>query len=304
VHAKDIPTDDDVDLGVVARGTPGFSGADLANLVNEAALLAARKNRTKVAMEDFEESKDKVMMGTERRSMIISDEEKRNVAYHEAGHALVAKMIPGADPIHKVTIIPRGRALGLTQQLPEEDRYVADKDHFLTELAVLLGGRAADETVFNMKTTGAGNDITRATDLARKMVCEWGMSEGMGPLTFGKKEEQIFLGREIAQHRDYSERTAIMIDEEVKKLVDDAHNKALKILKDNLDILHHLAEALLENEVIDGNEVDAIIRGEKLPPPNSNKTGAKVPEEEDTAQPEETGEAEGEKDKDAPTEDN
>jgi cell division protease FtsH len=216
-------------------------------------------------MEDFEEAKDKVLMGTERRSMIMSDEEKRVVAYHESGHALVAKMIPSADPIHKVTIIPRGRALGLTQQLPEGDKYVADKEYYLADLAVLLGGRAADEIIFNMKTTGAASDINRATELARRMVCDWGMSEIMGPLTFGKKEEQIFLGREIAQHRDYSENTAIMIDEEVKKLVTDAHEKALAILKDNIDILNRFAEALLEKEVLDSEEINMIIRGEELP---------------------------------------
>jgi cell division protease FtsH len=278
VHATNIPVED-VDLSVVARGTPGFSGADLANLVNEAALLAARKDQSKVFMVDFEEAKDKVLMGTERRSMIMSDDEKRSTAYHEAGHALVAKMIPGADPIHKVTIIPRGRALGLTQQLPEGDKYVADKEHFLTELAVSLGGRAADEIVFNQMTTGAAHDINVATELARKMVCDWGMSEVLGPLTFGKKEEQIFLGREIAQHRDYSESTAILIDEEVKKLVTGAHQKATKILKDNLEILHRLAEALLETEVMDGEEVNAIIRGEELPISKDRKNGNKEVEE-------------------------
>lgn len=278
VHATNIPVED-VDLSVVARGTPGFSGADLANLVNEAALLAARKDQSKVFMVDFEEAKDKVLMGTERRSMIMSDDEKRSTAYHEAGHALVAKMIPGADPIHKVTIIPRGRSLGLTQQLPEGDKYVADKEHFLTELAVSLGGRAADEIVFNQMTTGAAHDINVATELARKMVCDWGMSEVLGPLTFGKKEEQIFLGREIAQHRDYSESTAILIDEEVKKLVMGAHQKATKILKDNLEILHRLAEALLETEVMDGEEVDAIMRGEELPISKNIKNGKKEVEE-------------------------
>jgi len=291
VHATNIPVEEDVDLGVVARGTPGFSGADLANLVNEAALLAARKDRTKVFMEDFEEAKDKVLMGTERRSMIMSDEEKRSTAYHEAGHALVAKMIPGADPIHKVTIIPRGRALGLTQQLPEGDKYVADKEYYLTILAVSLGGRAADEIVFNQMTTGAGSDINRATELARRMVCDWGMSEVMGPLTFGKKEEQIFLGREIAQHRDYSESTAVLIDAEVKKLVTDAHEKALGILKDNISILHRLAEALLENEVMDGDEIDAIIRGEELPSPKSRKAVENETPLENTAPVEERGDA-------------
>jgi len=303
VHATNIPVEEDVDLGVVARGTPGFSGADLANLVNEAALLAARKDRTKVLMEDFEEAKDKVLMGTERRSMIMSDEEKRTTAYHEAGHALVAKMIPGADPIHKVTIIPRGRALGLTQQLPEGDKYVADKEYYLTILAVSLGGRAADEIVFKQMTTGAGSDINRATDLARRMVCDWGMSEVMGPLTFGKKEEQIFLGREIAQHRDYSESTAVLIDAEVKKLVTGAHEKALKILRENIDILHRLAEALLENEVLDGDEIEAIISGEGLPSPKGRKTVEKERAEEETSPGDGDGKDAGEvEEQDAPPE--
>ena len=303
VHATNIPVEEDVDLGVVARGTPGFSGADLANLVNEAALLAARKDRTKVLMEDFEEAKDKVLMGTERRSMIMSDEEKRTTAYHEAGHALVAKMIPGADPIHKVTIIPRGRALGLTQQLPEGDKYVADKEYYLTILAVSLGGRAADEIVFKQMTTGAGSDINRATDLARRMVCDWGMSEVMGPLTFGKKEEQIFLGREIAQHRDYSESTAVLIDAEVKKLVTGAHEMALKILRENIDILHRLAEALLENEVLDGDEIEAIISGEGLPSPKGRKTVEKERAEEETSPGDGDGKDAGEvEEQDAPPE--
>jgi len=293
VHTTNIPMEEDVELGVVARGTPGFSGADLANLVNEAALLAARKDRTKVFMVDFEEAKDKVLMGTERRSMIMSDDEKRMTAYHEAGHALVAKMIPGADPIHKVTIIPRGRALGLTQQLPEEDRYVADREFYLTILAVQMGGRAADEIVFNQMTTGAGSDIERATDLARKMVCDWGMSEAMGPLTFGKKEEQIFLGREIAQHRDYSESTAVLIDDEVKKFVTGAHKKATKILKGNTDILHRIAEALLENEVIGGDEIDAIIRGEEIPVSNNRKNSEKKPAGEETSPEEDKEEMTG-----------
>ena len=293
VHTTNIPMEEDVELGVVARGTPGFSGADLANLVNEAALLAARKDRTKVFMVDFEEAKDKVLMGTERRSMIMSDDEKRMTAYHEAGHALVAKMIPGADPIHKVTIIPRGRALGLTQQLPEEDRYVADREFYLTILAVQMGGRAADEIVFNQMTTGAGSDIERATDLARKMVCDWGMSEAMGPLTFGKKEEQIFLGREIAQHRDYSESTAVLIDDEVKKFVMGAHKKATKILKDNTDILHRIAEALLENEVIGGDEIDAIIRGEEIPVSKNRENSEKKPAEKETSPEEDKEEMTG-----------
>ena len=287
VHAKDIPVSDDVDLWVVARGTPGFSGADLANLVNEAALLAARKDQNKVTMEDFEEAKDKVLMGTERRSMIISDEEKRSTAFHEAGHTLVAKMIPKADPIHKVTIIPRGRALGLTQQLPIDERHSYSKEYLNDRLAILLGGRGAEELIFDEMTTGASDDINRATELARKMVCDYGMSEELGPLTFGKKEEQIFLGREIAQHRDYSENTAIRIDEEVKKLVMDAHDRTRKILTDNMDTLKRLAEALLEREVLDGEEIDSIIKGETLPEkkprdkgPSSGEQGEESPAEE------------------------
>ena len=208
VHTRKTPTEDNVDMSVIARGTPGFSGADLENLVNEAALIAARQNKDRVGMHEFEAAKDKVMMGAERRSMIISDEERRITAIHEAGHTLVAKMIPGTDPLHKVTIIPRGRALGLTQQLPVDERHTLPKDHLISMICVLMGGRAAEELLAEKVTTGAGNDIERATDLAHRMVCDWGMSEKMGPLTFGKKEEQIFLGREIAQHRDYSEHTA------------------------------------------------------------------------------------------------
>lgn len=282
VHAKDIPVADDVDLWVVARGTPGFSGADLANLVNEAALLAARKDQNQVTMEDFEEAKDKVLMGTERRSMIISDEEKRSTAFHEAGHTLVAKMIPGADPIHKVTIIPRGRALGLTQQLPIDERHSYSRQYLSDRLAILLGGRVAEELVFKQMTTGASDDINRATDLARKMVCDYGMSSEMGPLTFGKKEEQIFLGREIAQHRDYSENTAIRIDEEVKNLVTEAYERTTKILTEGLDVLERLAEVLLEREVLDGEEIDALMKGEVLPEKKIRRNGPlhQGPEEE------------------------
>jgi cell division protease FtsH len=282
VHSKNIPVADDVELEIVARGTPGFSGADLANLVNEAALLAARKDRVKVTMEDFEDAKDKVLMGTERRSMIISDEEKRITAYHEAGHTLIAKMIPGADPIHKVTIIPRGRALGLTQQLPIDERHTYPKEYLSDRLSILLGGRVAEELILQEQTTGAGNDIERATELARKMVCEWGMSEKMGPLTFGKKEEQIFLGREIAQHRDYSESTAIRIDEEVKKLVTDAHQRTTEILTENLDTLHRLANSLLEREVLSGDEIDKVIRGEELPKMKPRPEIVRAPEKQDT----------------------
>lgn len=260
VHTKKIPLADDVELEVVARGTPGFSGADLANLVNEAALLGARKSKTKVDMEDFEIAKDKVLMGVERKSMVMSEREKRTTAYHEAGHTLVAKLIPGTDPVHKVSIIPRGRALGLTQQLPVDDRYTYAKDFLLNEIVVLLGGRASEERALGYMTTGAGNDLERATELARKMVCEWGMSDRLGPLTFGKKEEQIFLGREIAQHRDYSERTAVEIDEEVKRMVIESYERAKKLLNDNFKVLTAIAEVLLDKETLNGNEIDTVIK--------------------------------------------
>ena len=260
VHSKKMPIADDVDLSVVARGTPGFSGADLENLVNEAALLAARYNKERLENSDFEEARDKVMMGSERKSMIISDEEKRNTAYHEAGHTLVARMLPGTDPIHKVTIIPRGRALGLTQQLPIDEKHTYPRTYLLSNLAVLMGGRAAEELVLDDMTTGAGNDIERATDMARKMICEWGMSETLGPLMFGKKEEQIFLGREFAQHRDYSEKTAEAIDNEIKRLVIDAYESAKGILVEHDSALHALAESLLEKETLDATDVDKIIK--------------------------------------------
>lgn len=260
VHSKKMPIADDVDLSVVARGTPGFTGADLENLVNEAALLAARYDKERLENADFEEAKDKVMMGSERRSMIISDEEKRNTAYHEAGHTLVARILPDTDPIHKVTIIPRGRALGLTQQLPIDEKHTYPRTYLLSNLAVLMGGRAAEELVLDDMTTGAGNDIERATDMARKMVCEWGMSETVGPLMFGKKEEQIFLGREFAQHRDYSEKTAEAIDNEIKRLVIDAYESAKGILVEHESALHALAESLLEKETLDATDVDKIIK--------------------------------------------
>jgi len=260
VHSKKMPIADDVDLSVVARGTPGFSGADLENLVNEAALLAARYNKERLENSDFEEAKDKVMMGSERKSMIISDEEKRNTAYHEAGHTLVARMLPGTDPIHKVTIIPRGRALGLTQQLPIDEKHTYPRTYLLSNLAVLMGGRVAEELVLDDMTTGAGNDIERATDMARKMICEWGMSETLGPLMFGKKQEQIFLGREFAQHRDYSEKTAEAIDNEIKRLVIDAYESAKGILVEHDSALHALAKSLLEKETLDATDVDKIIK--------------------------------------------
>jgi len=259
VHTANTPLGDDVDLEVIARGTPGFSGADLANLVNEAALLAARKSKDHVDMEEFDEAKDKVLMGVERRSMIISEEEKKNTAYHEAGHALVALLTPGTDPVHKVSIIPRGRALGVTQQLPVDDRYTYSKDYLVRTLNVLLGGRAAEEIALNHITTGAGNDIERATDLARKMVTEWGMSERLGPLTFGKKDEQIFLGREIARHKDYSEKIAEEIDEEVKAIVMSAYHESRKLLEENRDILDAFAGRLLEVESMDAEEIRALI---------------------------------------------
>jgi cell division protease FtsH len=259
VHTKNIPIDEKVDLDKIARGTPGFSGADLENLVNEAALLAARQSKVSVEMYDFEAAKDKVLMGVERRSMIISDSEKKNTAYHEAGHALVAKLTPETDPLHKVSIIPRGRALGVTQQLPIDDKYTYSRDYLMNALGVLLGGRAAEEIALNHMTTGAGNDLERATDLARKMVTEWGMSEKLGPLTFGKKDEQIFLGREIARHKDYSEQTAITIDEEVKRIVIDAYKGAKTLLTDNRDLLEALALTLLERETMDADEIDTLI---------------------------------------------
>jgi cell division protease FtsH len=265
VHIKDIPLNDDVQLGKIARGTPGFSGADLANLVNEAALLAARKDKTSVNMADFEEAKDKVMMGAARKSMIISEEEKKNTAFHEAGHVLMAILTPGTDPIHKVTIIPRGRALGVTQQLPEDDRYTHSKDYLEKTLGVLMGGRVAEELALNHMTTGAGNDIERATDLARKMVTEWGMSEKMGPLVFGKKEEQIFLGREIAQHKDYSEKTAEDIDVEVRRIVVKAYDISTALIKENIDKLEALATELLERETMDAREIYDVVGLEYKP---------------------------------------
>jgi cell division protease FtsH len=249
---------------VLARGTPGFAGADLANLVNEAALIAARQNRKVVTMYDFELAKDKVLMGVERKSLMISEEEKKNTAYHEAGHALVAAVTPNADPLHKVTIIPRGMALGVTQQLPLDDKHSYSKDYLEAQLAILMAGRIAEEIFMKHVTTGAGNDIERATDLARKMVCEWGMSE-LGPLSFGKKEEQIFLGREIAQHRDFSEDTAEKIDQQVKKLVQDGYDRARKIIEERAEAMVRIAEALLEREVLDGAEVKQLIEGEALP---------------------------------------
>jgi len=260
VHTRRIPLAPNVELKVLARGTPGFSGADLANLVNEAALLAARQDKKSVEMIDFENAKDKVLMGVERRSMIISESEKKTIAYHEAGHALVADLLPGTDPLHKVTIIPRGRALGLTQQLPTDDKYNYSKEYLVNRITILLGGRAAEEIVLQQQTTGAGDDLEKATDMARKMVCEWGMSEKMGPLTFGKSEEHIFLGREMSRPKDYSEDTAILIDAEIKRIVTDSASSARHMLEVNLEKLHALARALLERESLDGEEIARILR--------------------------------------------
>ena len=280
VHTRNIPLEPSVNLEVLAKGTPGLAGAELANLVNEAALLAARKNKKKVEMEDFEEAKDKVMMGMERKSMIITEEEKKTTAYHEIGHVLVARMLPEADPVHKVTIIPRGRALGVTSYLPIDEKHTYSKEYLEAIITYALGGRAAEKIIFNHYTTGAGNDIEKATNIARKMVCEWGMSETLGPLSYGAKEEEIFLGREIQRHRDYSERTAIEIDDEVRRIVNSAMAGAEKILTDNIDILHKLSMELLEREILDSEEIDKLIRGEVLPPvKKEGSNGSGNPEE-------------------------
>ncbi|MGD9851248.1 MAG: ATP-dependent zinc metalloprotease FtsH [Nitrospirales bacterium] len=260
VHTKKVPISSDVDLDQIARGTPGFSGADLENLVNEAALWAARLDKKAVALIDFENAKDKVLMGVERKSMVLSEEEKRTTAFHEAGHALMAKLLPGTDPVHKVTIIPRGRAMGMTMQLPLDDRHSYSKDFLYNTLSILLGGRVAEELIFKSVTTGAGNDIERATDLARKMVCEWGMSDKLGPLTFGKKDEEIFLGREIASRRDFSDQVALEIDKEVKRLIVDAYERTTRMLTEHIHTLRALAEALLEKEVLDSFEVEQIVQ--------------------------------------------
>ncbi len=277
VHTKKIPLADDVDLSVLARGTPGMAGADLANLVNEAALNAARQNRKVVTMFDFEMAKDKVLMGVERKSMLLSEAEKKNTAYHEAGHALVTVSLPNADPLHKVTIIPRGMALGLTMQLPIDDKHSYSKEYLEDQLAILMAGRIAEEMFMGHITTGAGNDIERATDLSRRMVCEWGMSQ-LGPLSFGKKEEQIFLGREIAQHRDYSEETALKIDAEVRLIVQNAYDRAKAVLEEKREMLVRIAEALLVREVLEGQEVFALIRGEELSPRVMDGKGGKKDE--------------------------
>ncbi len=275
VHTRKVPLSADVDVHVLARSTPGLTGADLENIVNEAALLAARNDKEKVSMVDLELAKDKVMMGAERRSMILSQEEKRNTAYHEAGHALVAKLLPGADPIHKVSIIPRGMALGLTQQLPVDEIHNYPREYLLTSLVILFGGRVAEELALEHITTGAGNDIEKATDLVRRMVCEWGMSEKLGPMTFGKKEEEIFLGRDLNQKADYSKNTAVEIDAEIRRIIQQSYQRAKELLTTNLRLLHKIAEQLLEKEVLDGPELDAIVKafgvngGDPLPSPSA-----------------------------------
>jgi cell division protease FtsH len=275
VHTRKVKIGDGVDLKVLARGTPGLSGADIANLVNEAALLAARKEKDAVGMNDFEEAKDKVMMGAERRSMVISDKEKNITAYHESGHALLGKLVPDADPVHKVTIVPRGMALGVTHFLPVDEKHTYPRDYLEAKLLFLMGGRVAEKLVFDHMTTGAGNDIQQATELARKMVCNWGMSDKIGPLGFGRRQEHIFLGREIQQPRDYSERTAQLIDDEIKRFVEEAEQKATQLLKDNMDKLHALAKALLEKEILDGSEIDEIIGNKKDQPKSTPEKAPK-----------------------------
>jgi cell division protease FtsH len=267
VHIKEKLTGRDVDVKVIARGTPGFTGADLENMVNEAALMAARRGKERVEMVDFEDAKDKVLMGPERRSLIISDEEKEITACHESGHTLVARLLPNTDPIHKVTIIPRGSSLGLTQQLPMDERHTYPKDYLINNIRILMGGRAAEEAILNTQTTGTGDDIEKASDLARKMVCDYGMSRNLGPLTFGKKEALIFLGREIAQHKDYSELTAQKIDEEVRDIVTGAYEKAFQLIKANLEIHERMAKALLERETLNSNDIDEIMAGSEASVP-------------------------------------
>jgi cell division protease FtsH len=279
VHTKRTPLDTNVDLEVIARGTPGFAGADLENLVNEAALLAAHGNRDRVTMDDFERAKDKVMMGGERKNTVMSKEEQRTTAVHESGHTLIARLIPKTDPVHKVTIIPRGRALGLTQQLPTEDKYSMDRNSVLSTIAVLMGGRAAEDTVFGTYTTGAGNDIERATELARKMVCEWGMSEKLGPVSFGKNDDQVFLGREMQRSSNYSEETAEEIDGEIRRIISEQYDRCMTLLGENRDALERLSEALLEYETLDAKDVDALIAGEAISRPRPETRHLSTPEE-------------------------
>ncbi|WP_243310330.1 ATP-dependent zinc metalloprotease FtsH [Fundidesulfovibrio agrisoli] len=283
VHTRRTPIDSSVDLDILAKGTPGFSGADLENLVNEAALSAAKLNRDRVTMDDFEMAKDKVLMGKERRSLILSDEEKRTTAYHEAGHALVAKLMKDSDPVHKVSIIPRGRALGITMQLPEDDRHTYSKTYLTTRIVMLLGGRVAEEVVLDQLTTGAGNDIERATDMARKMVCKWGMSEKLGPLSYGEKDEEIFLGRELMHHKNFSEDTSRQIDAEVRNIVEGCHAKAKELLTANIKYLHSIAKALLDRETISGADIDLLLKDQELPP---LEPAAKADPGKDEAKPE------------------
>jgi len=287
VHSRQTPLAPNVDLSVIARGTPGFSGADLANVVNEAALLAARKDKNFVEIQDLDDAKDKVLMGVERRSMVISEEEKRNTAYHEAGHTLVAKFIPNADPVHKVSIIPRGRALGITMQLPIEDKHSYNKESLLDKIAVLMGGRAAEDLVFQTMTTGAGNDIEHATEIARKMICEWGMSERLGPVSYGRKDEQIFLGREMAVSKNFSEATAVEIDEEIRRIVEDNYNRARTLLTDNIEILHKLSQALIDKESLNGSEVDEIMGRSTPSDPSNGSADEAQPEPADSSQEDE-----------------
>ena len=271
VHTATVPLTENVDLKTIARGTPGFTGADLANLVNEAALLAARDDKKCVGNDDFESAKDKVLMGVERRSMVISEKEKRTTAYHEAGHALVALKLPGTDPLHKVTIIPRGRALGVTMQLPEDEKHTYPRNFLYNNLAIFMGGRVAEEICLGQMTTGAGNDIERATEMARKMVCEWGMSEKMGPLTYGTKEEQVFLGKDFSQQKNFSDQTAKLIDQEVKALVMSGYEKAREIITEHRDSLEKMALALLDRETLNASEIKEIING-KIPPVGGDET--------------------------------
>jgi cell division protease FtsH len=281
VHTRRIPLAPDVKIDVIAKGTPGFSGADLANLVNEAALLAARKNADSVSMKELEDAKDKVLMGTERKSLIISEKEKKTTSYHEIGHVLVARMIPEADPVHKVTIIPRGRALGVTTYLPIDEKHTYSKEYLEAMIAYAMGGRAAEKMVFNEYTTGASNDIERATSIARKMVCEYGMSEKLGPITYGNKQEEVFLGKELHEHKNYSETTQILIDDEIKKIVENGMTRAEKILKDNMDVMHRLAEVLLEREILDAEEIEMVLKGKELPPveKDNNNNNSNLPKE-------------------------
>ncbi|RME59052.1 MAG: ATP-dependent zinc metalloprotease FtsH, partial [Candidatus Dadabacteria bacterium] len=300
VHTKDVPLADDVNLEVIARGTPGFAGADLEILVNEAALTAARKNRKKVTMADFEYAKDKVMMGAERRSLLLSEEEKKLTAYHESGHALVAKKVKNSDPVHKLTIVPRGMALGVMQQLPEDDKHTYSKEYWLDQLAVFFGGRAAETVVFGQVTTGAANDIERATDIARRMVCEWGMSEKLGPLQYVSKEGEVFLGKEVGKPREYSEKTQEEIDAEVKRIIEDRYEAALKIIRENLDTLHRLAQAVLERETLDAEEIDAIVEGRELPAKNTASSKKEEEKEEEAQLKSKTPEKESLKDEELP----